>query len=114
MATSNFRLLATVAPTTRPKVVQGFVDERVRWFDLLKAPGYGYTNRNIALRRARGELVAFMAHDDLWLPDHLEHRFAPPTFAWGHSSTIGAQSSSAFAQWLKRRSESCIVEAIYF
>jgi glycosyltransferase involved in cell wall biosynthesis len=52
-------------------LVTAFDDARIRWFDLPKAPHFGYANRNIALRQATGEYIAFMAHDDLVLPDHL-------------------------------------------
>lgn len=45
-------------------------DARVRWFDLPKAPHFGYANRNTVLREARGELIGFMAHDDLAMRGH--------------------------------------------
>lgn len=54
------------------EVVQAFNDPRIYWFDLPKGPTFGYANRNIVLQKARGELVAYMAHDDLWFSDHLE------------------------------------------
>ena len=72
-------------------VVLGFDDRRIRWFDLPKAPFFGYANRNVAMREARGGLVAFAAHDDLLLPDHLEllgARFAADDVEWAYSRPL--------------------------
>jgi hypothetical protein len=72
-------------------VVHGFKDSRIRWFDLPKAGGFGYANRNVALREASGELVAFMAHDDLMLADHLAlmaQPFESPAVEWAYSRPL--------------------------
>jgi hypothetical protein len=57
-------------------VVAAFTDPRIRWFDLPKTPLSGYANRNVALRQARGQYVAYAQHDDIMFPDHIERLIA--------------------------------------
>jgi glycosyltransferase involved in cell wall biosynthesis len=46
-------------------------DERIRWMSLA-ATGHQAGPNNEGLRCSRGELIAYLGHDDLWLPRHLE------------------------------------------
>lgn len=72
-------------------VIAKFNDPRIRLFDLPKAPHFGYANRNIALRESRGRFIAFMAHDDLLLRDHLELMGNLLDFSkasWGYSRPL--------------------------
>lgn len=47
-------------------------DPRVTAIELEKGRGYSYGHRNTALELAAGELILWLADDDLLLPDHLE------------------------------------------
>lgn len=47
-------------------------DERIRWMNLAVGAGNQAGPNNEGLRHARGELIAYLGHDDLWLPRHLE------------------------------------------
>lgn len=54
------------------QVVAGFEDPRVRWINLPTNTRHQSGPNNEGLRQARGELIAYLGHDDLWLPHHLE------------------------------------------
>ena len=47
-------------------------DQRIRWVNLPENTGHQAGPNNEGLRLARGELIAYLGHDDLWLPRHLE------------------------------------------
>ncbi len=52
-------------------VVSRFHDERIRWINLPENTGHQSGPNNEGLRQARGELIAYLGHDDLWLLRHL-------------------------------------------
>ena len=54
------------------EIVESFGDPRMTFFDLPKAPHYGYANRNAALKQSSGRYIAMCSDDDLLFPDHLE------------------------------------------
>ena len=47
-------------------------DERIRWMNLAVGAGNQAGPNNEGLQHAQGELIAYLGHDDLWLPRHLE------------------------------------------
>jgi GalNAc5-diNAcBac-PP-undecaprenol beta-1,3-glucosyltransferase len=61
-----------VNETTRAVVMELKQDRRVRFFDHPKGPRLGEAYRHAALAEARGEIVCYLADDDLWLPNHIE------------------------------------------
>ena len=46
-------------------------DPRVRWIGLPENSGHQSGPNNDGTREARGEIIAYHGHDDLWLPHHL-------------------------------------------
>lgn len=53
------------------QVVESFRDPRVRWHNLPENSGSQSAPNNAGIALARGEYVAYLGHDDLWLPSHL-------------------------------------------
>jgi len=54
------------------EVVRSIADPRIHWHNLPSNTRNQAGPNNEGLRRARGEFVAYLGHDDLWLPKHLE------------------------------------------
>lgn len=54
------------------RVALGFGDPRIRWFNLPENSGSQCAPNNLGIRESRGELIAYLGHDDLWSVDHLE------------------------------------------
>lgn len=53
------------------EVVRSFDDSRLHWTNLGRNQGSQAFANNEGLRRARGRYVAYLGHDDLWMPHHL-------------------------------------------
>ena len=54
-------------------VVASFGDPRIRFVNLAENVGEQSGPNNEGVRLSRGRYLAFLNHDDLWLPAHLEH-----------------------------------------
>jgi hypothetical protein len=60
-------------------VVQSFNDARLHWLPLPVNSGSQSAPNNEGLRHARGRFVAYLGHDDLWMPWHLSGLLAALT-----------------------------------
>jgi glycosyltransferase involved in cell wall biosynthesis len=60
-------------------VVTGFEDTRIHFHNLPENVGEQSGPNNEGVQRASGELIAFLNHDDIWFPDHLERCFSTLT-----------------------------------
>jgi hypothetical protein len=53
-------------------VVASFNDPRIRWHNLERNYGSQWVANNYANEHARGDWIAYLGHDDVWYPTHLE------------------------------------------
>jgi len=58
------------------QVVASIGDPRIRWINLPANTRHQSAPNNEGLRQARGDFIAYLGHDDLWLPHHLEAHVA--------------------------------------
>lgn len=54
------------------EVVASFGDARIRWYNLPRNSGNQSAPNNFGIEQARGRYIAYLGHDDLWYPNHLE------------------------------------------
>src|SRR6185436_12496031 len=53
-------------------LVASFADPRIRWHNLARNSGNQSVPNRAAVEMARGKYVAYLNHDDIWFPNHLE------------------------------------------
>lgn len=58
--------------TETATVIDEAADPRIRYINLARNFGEQSGPNNVGIARARGSYIAFLNHDDLWLPDHLQ------------------------------------------
>ena len=64
------------SPEVMARLIEEYPDTSIRWINCERNAGNQFGPNNEGLAQARGELIAYLGHDDLWLPHHLEHLVA--------------------------------------
>jgi glycosyltransferase involved in cell wall biosynthesis len=65
------RVIGDACTDGSEEIISGLADPRLHWTNLPANSGTQTAPNNEGLRQARGKLIAFIGHDDLWLPGHL-------------------------------------------
>lgn len=92
----NFELwiIGDACTDNTEEVVNGFTnDPRVHWYNLPVNSGYQSKPNNEGIKRARGEYIAYLNHDDIWLPNHLEALV-------GHMQQTNDDIAFSIIQWV--------------
>ena len=83
-------------------VVQGFNDPRIDWDNLPQNVGsQGIANQK-SLKKARGKYIAYLDHDDLWFPWHLERlleHIEKTNDDWVHSTGFAILPNADIHYW---------------
>lgn len=61
-------------------VVASFDDSRIHWHNLAENSGHQSTPNNWGIEHAQGRYLAYLGHDDIWHPTHLERLVAALEF----------------------------------
>ncbi len=88
------------------RVVTSVGDPRIRFNNLPENTGHQSGPNNEGARQARGELIAYLGHDDLWLPHHLSLLVAAidagAGLAYGITEMVEADAVEAMPRGLGR------------
>lgn len=60
------------SPEVMARLIEKYPETDIRWINCEHNSGNQFGPNNEGLQQARGELIAYLGHDDLWLPHHLE------------------------------------------
>ena len=77
-------------------------DPRIRWVNLASNTGHQWGPNTEGIRLADSDFIAYLGHDDLWAPNHLENLVGAldaPGVGLVHSSTLLVHPSSAPTQF---------------